>query len=139
MIDKVFVDTNVFVYSFDHEDLRKQQIAHSLIYEAGSTGALVLSTQVLQELYVSITQKIAYPLPREDALEAIRLWRNHTIVQITPDIIYESAELSAKMKLSFWDGLIVVSAQTQGCTTIYTEDLQDGQKIGGLTIRNPFK
>jgi len=97
----------------------------------------VISTQVLQEFYVAATKKLAAdPLAVKDILHSFR--RFETVV-ITPEIIKEAIDCSLISRLSFWDSLIVVAAESAPCEKIWTEDLNDGQIIRGVRIENPLK
>ena len=135
-----FVDTNVLVYRFDHDEPRKQDRARRLLDRDGRSGSLVLSTQVLQEFYVSVTRKLARKLPPEDALDAVRdLVAAFSIVQIDSDMVTDAISLSQEHGFSLWDALILHAAARGGCREVLTEDLQDGRKILGLEIVNPFR
>jgi predicted nucleic acid-binding protein len=97
----------------------------------------VLSTQVLQEFYVAATKKLgADPLAVKDILHSFR--RFETVV-ITPEIIKEAIDCSLINRLSFWNSLIVVTAESARCERIWTEDLNDSQVIRGVRIENPLK
>lgn len=139
MTDKVFFDSNVLVYAYDVADSRKQALAQRLLEQEGLLGSLVLSTQVLQEVYVTLTRKLIIPLPETAAVNILQALRSFTIVQVSVEVIMAAIHLSITAKLSFWDTLIIECAQLQGCKILYSEDLQDGRKFGEMTIVNPFK
>ena len=86
MSGNVFVDTNVFVYLFDADDPTRQDIARSLIDRLAKEATIVVSTQVLQEFYVSVTRKLAEPLPPQQAMEATRGLSTYRVVQLDPSI-----------------------------------------------------
>jgi predicted nucleic acid-binding protein len=98
-----------------------------------------LSTQVLQEFYVSVTRKLATPLDPEAAFQAVQDLAAFPIVQIDPSLILLAIQRSRKAKVSFWDALILEAALAAGATLLYSEDFQDGAVFGGLRIANPFK
>jgi len=134
-----FVDTNILVYAFDNSQSHKHQTAQLLLNELMEEDRLRISTQVLQELFVTLTRKVARPC---SAQEAIRIMNDLTawpVMVVDYDSIRTAGELIDRAKISFWDALIVVSAVKAGATTLYTEDLNDGQEILGVQIRNPFR
>jgi predicted nucleic acid-binding protein len=134
-----FVDTNVFVYALAADDERRSPVAQKLVRELMVTQALRTSTQVLQELFVTLTRKIRTSLTAEQALrylDQIAVWP----VMVTDyGAIRDAIELSAGASLSFWDALVVVAAARSGAKLLYTEDLQDGQSILGVEVVNPFR
>lgn len=133
---KVFIDTNILVYSLDKFDTEKQEKCRGLLH--AFTGDLlgVISTQVMQEFYVAATSKLgADALAVKDILHSFE--RFETII-ITPEIIKDAIDCSIINKLSFWDALIVAAAESAGCENLWTEDLNDGQVIRGVRVVNPF-
>ncbi len=134
-----FVDTNVFVYALAADDPKRSAVAQELIRELMTTGALHTSTQVLQELFVTLTRKIRTRLTPEQALrylDKIAVWR---VTAIDYGAIRAAAELSKNARLSFWDSLVIVAAARSGARRLYTEDLQHGQVVLGVEIVNPFR
>lgn len=138
MVARKFVDTNVLVYRFDHDEPAKRDQARQILDSEGREGRLVLSTQVLQEFYVSVTRKLARPLPESDALEAVRHLTAFPIVQVDSDLITDAIVLSRDHRISFWDALILHAAARGGCTEVLTEDLQNGWTVLDLEVVNPF-
>ncbi len=138
MSARKFMDTNVLVYRFDQDEAAKRDRARQILDEEGSAGRLVLSTQVLQEFYVSVTRKLSRPLPESEALEAVRHLSAFPVVQVDPDLITDAIVLSRDHRISFWDALILRAAERGGCVEVLTEDLQHGWKILGLEVVNPF-
>jgi predicted nucleic acid-binding protein len=135
---KVFIDTNILVYSLDQADPTKQKTARSILRslqnDDGDVG--VISTQVLQEFYVVCTAKL-----KVDPLLAKAIVRSLTgfeTVDITPQLILDGIDCSILYQLSFWDSLIVATAAAAQCDRILTEDLSHGQVICGVRIENPF-
>ncbi|MFU8856086.1 MAG: PIN domain-containing protein [Deferrisomatales bacterium] len=133
-----FFDTNILVYLFDAGSPEKQGAAREILEREVLEGRAVLSTQVLQELYVAVTRKLAAPLPPADAERAVRDLATLPTVQIDKDLILRGIRRSRASVLSFWDALILEAALEANATTLFTEDLQHGQVIGGLRIANPF-
>lgn len=134
-----FVDTNVLVYAYDHDEPEKRRQAKDLLRRIGRRGQLVISTQVLKEFYVSVTRKLRRPLSASDALEALEAWAALPTVQIDFPLIRAAAVTSHRHQLSFWDSLILESAALRGCKHVFSEDLQDGFEHKGLTVKNPFQ
>ena len=139
MKERVFLDTNVLVYLFDADDLAKQRRVQELLSNRELRAQLILSTQVLQEFYVSVTRKLGTPLDPEAAFQAVQDLAAFPVVQIDPPLILLAIQRSRKAKVSFWDALILEAALAAGATLLYSEDFQDGAVFGGLRIANPFK
>jgi predicted nucleic acid-binding protein len=133
-----FFDTNVVVYLFDGDAPEKQVRARELLAREVGKGQAVLSTQVLQEFYVTVTRKLTVPLSPDEALRALQDLAELPLVQVDADLITGAARRCARDQVSFWDGLILQAALRAGATVLYSEDLQDGRTIEGLRIRNPF-
>jgi predicted nucleic acid-binding protein len=138
MNDKAFFDTNVLVYVFDKNEPVKSTISKKLVHDYGSDGNLVLSTQVLQELYVTLTKVGRTLLTREDAEEIVNDFAEFPLVQVDKNIISRAMKRHQSKVFSFWDALIVETALQSGCSQLLSEDMQDGLEIDSLRIRNPF-
>ncbi len=138
MSGNVFVDTNVLVYLFDADDPTKQETARSLMDRLAKEATIVVSTQVLQEFYVSVTRKLAEPLPSQHAMEATRGLSTYRVVQLDPSMIFAAIALHEKEKTSFWDALIVRAALESGCELLMSEDMQHGRRFEDLKVDNPF-
>jgi predicted nucleic acid-binding protein len=137
MIAECVLDTNVLVYacSSAEEDAPKRARAIELI-EDGEFGT---SAQVLQEFYVSVTRKIRVPMPPAVALEWIEQLARQPCASIDATLVMRAVEISETFKISYWDGAIIAAADALGATTLYTEDLNDGQLYGNVRAVNPFK
>lgn len=136
---KMFIDTNILIYAFDVSAGKKHQVARHILSDLWNSGLGVLSTQVLQEFYVNVVQKIQKPIDQKMAKEIIRdLMKWHVVVN-NGDSILDAIDISEKYGYSFWDSLIIEAALTGGVSVLLSEDLQHGQVISGVTIRNPFK
>ncbi|MFP4309093.1 MAG: PIN domain-containing protein, partial [Desulfococcaceae bacterium] len=133
-----FFDTNVLVYLFDTDAPEKQEKSRILLENESQSGRLVISTQVLQEFYVTATRKLAEPLSAKEGEETIRHLSTFPVIQIEVEHILGAVQRSQALGFSFWDALIVETALSSGSTVLYTEDLQHGQIIEGLEIINPF-
>lgn len=137
--DKVFVDTNVIVYAYDKGSGEKHRIAADIMKDLWRSGLGTVSTQILQEFFVTLTKKISAPMDISVVRETIRRLSKWDVLLIDVDTIIRATELQERYKYSFWDSLIITSAITSGARTILSEDLADGQTIQGLTIKNPFR
>jgi predicted nucleic acid-binding protein len=114
-----FFDTNVLVYLFDWSSFRKRHRARDLFRERAARDEVLLSVQVLQELYVTLTRKLAHPVRADRAERLVR-------------------SFARRNQLSLWDALIVVAAKAGGASELLSEDLQSRQIIEGLRVVNPF-
>lgn len=134
-----FVDTNILVYAHGSSAGEKQVQAKALISNLWDSGAGCLSVQVLQEFYVTVTQKVRQPLQREVAtqiVEALSFWRVYA-----PDAkdVLAAIALQQRHQLSFWDAMIVYSAAQLGCQTLWSEGLGAGRFYEGVRVLNPFQ
>ena len=136
---KFFLDTNIFVYSFDARSPAKRGRALELIRQALLSGEGITSTQVVQEFLNVATRKFAVPMRAEEAGEYLRRVLN-PLCQVYPDLsLYEtSLEIQAETGYTFCDSLILAASIGSGCEVLYSEDLQAGQVVRGVRIVNPF-
>lgn len=132
-----FLDSNVLVYTDDHDAPAKQAIALALVEAGHADGNTFLSTQVLEEYFSAATRKLRVPVAVARA--KVELFARLQVGLIEVDDILAAIDLQRLHQLSFWDGLLVQSARRAGCAELLTEGLQDGRRIDGLVIRNPFK
>lgn len=131
-----FVDTNVIVYAHDRMDHAKCERARALLEQLARDGSLTVSTQVLQESYNALVRKgLAEP---SKALFAVEKLAASRVVGSNADFVLDALRLSLRFQLSVWDALIVQAALAARCTTLFTEDMQAGQRFGDLEIVNPF-
>jgi predicted nucleic acid-binding protein len=133
-----FVDTNVLVYAHDRSEPARQSVAQAVLEQLWVDRTGVLSTQVLQELYVVATRKLDPPMRRAAARELVALYGEWPVVQVDVALVVSASELEERHTLSFWDALIVEAARRAGATRLLTENLQQGRRIGGVSIENPF-
>ena len=133
-----FVDANVLVYAFDSSAGRKQQAAEALLQRLWESNTGCLSIQVLQEFFVTVTKKVAKPLPVEDATARIREFAAWRVFAPRADDVLAAIALHTQAKIGFWDAMIVLAAAESECDVLWTEDLNAGQSVRGVRIRNPF-
>jgi predicted nucleic acid-binding protein len=138
MSELVFFDTNVLVYLFDAGSPVKQKRAREILQGAVADGTAVLSSQVLQEFYVTVTRKLAPSVEEDTAEQAVR--DLGTLPVVTPDtsMILQAIARSKRKRMSFWDSLIIETALASGASILLSEDLQHDAVYDGVTIRNPF-
>lgn len=132
-----FLDTNILVYACDMDEPVKRKAARNLLLQDAGALAPCISTQVVQEFYVTATRKLNIaPLKARDIIHS---FRNMRMVSVDIADINKAIEGNILWQVSFWDSLIIVAAQKARCDILYTEDMNDGQRFDGLTVCNPFK
>ena len=137
MAARSFFDTNVLVYTDDHDAPGKQAKALELVERARLGGWGAVSTQVLQEYFVAATVKLR--LRPEIARRKVELFGRLDLVLIDLPDILAAIDLVRLHFIGFWDALILRAAHRAGCTVLLTEDLQHGASFDGIEIHNPFR
>lgn len=136
MSARSFLDANVLVYTDDAQAPEKQATALEIVERCRFGRVGVVSTQILQEYFVSATKKLR--VPPEIAKRKVELFGRFDLVQIGLEDILAAIDLHRLYQFSFWDALVVRAALRSGCSVLFSEDLQSGRKIDGLEIVNPF-
>jgi predicted nucleic acid-binding protein len=134
MPDKVFIDTNVLIYGYSEDEPNKRQQAIDCVLSAEAW----ISTQVLNETINVLKRKfsLSYSQIREAVQE---ISKGFPIILVSVNTIEMALNLAERYQYSYFDSLILASALEAGCQILYSEDLQDGQRIENqLTIVNPF-
>ena len=134
-----FVDTNVLLYAYDRGRPAKQAKAVALLKRLWEEGSGTLSLQVLQEFYVNVTRKLPESLEPEQAEAVVADFGTWKVYAPRFADVIKAIRLSQVHQLSFWDAMIVHSARALGCGVLWSEDLNPGQRFGGLEVRNPFQ
>lgn len=134
---RTFLDTNVLVYRMDPADPRKRAIADA-ITPGAQGGPLVVSTQVLIELYSVLTRKLRATVSIDEAQAAVAALAGVPTVPADAALVRAAVALSRSAQLSIWDAMIVAAAQAGRCTRLLTEDLSHGVTFGSVTVENPF-
>lgn len=132
----VFVDTTILIYSVSGNPVEaaKQRTAAEVL-----KGECVVSIQVLQEFFVQVTRPgRPHALPDALAEDFIATWMRFPVVDLTAAILRRALEVRRRYRFAYWDAAVVAAAEAGRCDEIATEDLSHGQKIGGITIVNPF-
>ncbi len=139
MSGKFFLDTNVFVYSFDLSSPKKAAQATKLIRKGIETRSGIVSYQVVQEFFNVALRRFAKPMSNADAEQYLATtFRPLLAVHSSPALYAEGLRILGRFRLAWYDSLIVASALESQCDVLYSEDFQDGQHIGNVIISNPF-
>ena len=134
---KSFLDTNILIYQMDNRDVVKQRRCRELVRAMVVRHEAVISTQILQEFYVACTAKLKVkPILVKGMIHG---FQNMEVVTVGSDLINEAIDTSIQYHISFWDSLVVVSAESAKCQYLVTEDLNEGQVIRNVKIQNPMK
>jgi len=138
MTDRVFVDTNVLVYTRDASEPSKQKEAMVWMPHLWRQKTGRLSFQILSEFYVTVTHKLEPGLDparaRED-VQALLAWR---LIPLDSPLMDGAWRIQDRYRLSWWDALVVSAAQASACRYLLTEDLQENQSVGDIKVINPF-
>lgn len=139
MRDRFFLDTNIFVYSFDGQAPQKSLRATELIRGALATGKGIVSYQVVQEFFNVALRRFSQPMAVSDAEQYLAVtFRPLLAVHSFYSLYGDALRLGGKYGLPWYDALIVASAIEGRCSVLYSEDFQHGQEFGDLRIENPF-
>ena len=136
MNDRSFFDTNILVYADDKAAPAKQRRAIELVALHRRAGTGVLSLQVLQEYFVTVTRKLR--VDAQVARRKVELLAEFDVVAPDLDDILAAIDLHRLLGFSFWDALVLRTAKEAACTVLLSEDLQPGRTIDGVQIVNPF-
>lgn len=134
---EVFLDTNVVAYAVDttRGAAHKRQIARKILRD----GGFGLSTQVLQDFYVTVTKKLKRPLSVSTAARWVDQLCKAELVTLDTSLIKLAIAYSNRYQISYWDGAIIAAAEALGAQVVYSEDLNHGQTYGSVKVVNPFK
>jgi predicted nucleic acid-binding protein len=139
MSDRFFLDTNIFVYSFDQSAPVKSRRATQLIRTALTTQKGVISYQVVQEFFNVAIRRFAQPMQTADAEQYLgTVFRPLLSIHSSQALYVEALHLQSQSGLSWYDSLIVAAANQARCELLYTEDLRHGHRFGNLQVANPF-
>ena len=139
MSDRFFLDTNVFVSSFDKSAPKKAARAGELIRRAIETQQGMVSYQVVQEFFNVALRRFAEPMSCAEAEQYLSTTFHPLLALHSSHGLYSRAlQLASTNSLSWYDSLIVASAIEGRCRVLCSEDFQHGQRFGALRIENPF-
>ncbi len=132
-----FIDTNIFVYTDDASNPKKQSRAIELISQLQESGTGIVSLQVLQEYFAIATRKLG--VPSEIAQRKVEIMGRMPLVRFHLEDVVRAIELHRLHHISFWDAMIIHAAHISGAEVLYSEDLQQDWRIGSLRVVNPFR
>ena len=133
---KTFIDTNVLFYSVDTQDARKHKTAVEVVGRLAARREATISAQVANEFASNLVKKLGKS--PASALGYCQGLRKFDYVPTTLETLGRALLLMQTASLSFWDAAILASTIDAGCSVLLTEDLNHGQTIAGVHIRNPF-
>jgi len=136
---KVFLDTNVIIYAYDSSAGKKHEVAREVLTELWESGLGVISTQVLQELFINVTKKIPKPIDIDLAKGIIEDFLRWDVVVNDGESLLDAIDILVEYNYSFWDSMIIQAAVKGGAELLLTEDLEHGKVVKGVEIRNPYK
>jgi predicted nucleic acid-binding protein len=136
-VSSVFFDSNVLLYAHDESDAAKRSSAELWLSEITLRECAATNLQVLNEVSNVLFKK------RRDlsAEEVFSIVDDFAVLGASPMIwreVLAARSIRGSTGYSWWDCLLLASALELGCSHFLSEDLQDGQQIGDLTIINPF-
>jgi predicted nucleic acid-binding protein len=133
MKDRAFIDSNIFLYAFSNKDKSKQTISAEIIQQNN-----IISVQIINEVSNNMLKKLNFS-NQEIQKFIVNCYNKYEVVNLSKNILINSAKLRDNHKLSYYDSLILSTAIYSDCDVLYSEDMQHNQKIENLTIINPFK
>ena len=135
-MSKIFIDTNIFIYTLDQKDEKKRDLARKMVKKVVESHQPVISTQVIKEFYVVASNKLkADPIVVKNI---IHNFHNMEIVNNDLELIEQAIDISILSQLSFWDSLVIAAAEKANCEYVLSEDLNSGQSYRGVKVLNPF-
>jgi predicted nucleic acid-binding protein len=133
---KVFIDSNFFIYLLNKDEAVKRQKCADLLLTLEKTSTIVISTQVVKEVSAVLLRKYHYPV--DDLKVLLSQMEQFEVVETPVSVIRNGVDIMQSYRLSFWDALICAASANAKCTTIITEDMNNGQQILGMKIQSPF-
>jgi predicted nucleic acid-binding protein len=132
-----FLDSNILVYAYDRSDARKAARARGLVRRAVA-GEIIASSQVLGEFAATLLHKSSPALSFHVVASILDALGPIALVPLDAGTIRLAVQAQGKYGVHFHDGLILAAAERGGCTRIWSEDLNAGQKYFGIEVVNPF-
>lgn len=136
MLDRIFIDSNIWIYLFVPEDDKKSEITREYISNNVNNHLFVISHQVINEV-CSVLKKKSFT-ENEIRQVASDMTGLCEVCSNSDDIIFLASEIREMHSFSFWDSLIIANALVADCTLLVSEDMQNGRTIGKLLIKNIF-
>ncbi len=139
MAARSFLDTNVFAYSFDETSPQKRKRSIQLIGDSIASRTAIVSFQVVQEFFNVACRRFKHPMTEPEAQQYLStVFKPLLAIHSSPALYGDALRIFSRYRLSWYDSLIVAAAREGGCSTLYSEDLQDGLAVGETTVKNPF-
>ncbi len=138
MSDKCFVDTNILMYAHDTAAGTKHKVARELLEDLWRTRSGIVSTQVLQELCVSLRRKAGRPADFKTVRDIVTDYLAWDVYVNTGESVLQALEIAERYRISFWDALVIQAAEASGAAVLYSEDLSSAQVYRGVRVVNPF-
>ena len=135
---KTFVDTHVIIYAYDVSAGDKHRAAARILSGLWESGNGMVSTQVLQEFFAGVTRNLPKTIEKDLAKDIVKDLLKWQVVVNTGEFILDAIDVCLRFGYSFWDAMIIEAAIKGGAALLLSENLHDGQVIGGVEIRNPF-
>lgn len=134
MTDRIFLDSNIWVYFFTKNDLIKRMTVSEYIGKGMENSRFVLSYQVVNEVCCTLKKKkYSESVLRRVADDMMAMCE---VCNYSDEIIFLASELRERFLFSYWDSQIVASALISNCNILASEDMQDGLKIDNMIILN---
>ena len=133
---RVFVDTNVLLYSIDATDPVKQAAAHDWLEFLWQDGSGRISWQVLHEFFVNAVRKMKIPSEDVRPVETLTWW---SPVDSSLGLLRRAWYWTDTAGVPYWDGLILAAAESSGCELLLSEDFQSGRRFDSILVVNPFQ
>ena len=137
MSERVFVDTNIWVYAVDRSEPVKRERARAALAPR-QDAHITVSSQVLTEFYTVVTRKLASPLSIGQAAQMVDRLSQLPVVSVDADLVLRAIQGSRTWGISLWDALIIGAAEVAGCDVVLSEDLADGATYGSVRVSNPL-
>jgi predicted nucleic acid-binding protein len=134
-----FVDTNILVYAHDKSAGRRHEIAKALVSTLWEQKNAAISTQVLQEFYATVSKNVLNPGDSKTARRWLTNYLQWQVIDNDGASVLRAIDIEQRHQLSFWDAMIVQAAILSGAKTLFSEDLNNGQKYGRVTVQDPFQ
>lgn len=135
IVTRVFLDTNVLAYLFDNREPKKRLRAQQVLLRERD---LVVSTQVMLELFAILTRKFDPPLSAAEGERVLRSLQKFEVVTADANLVLRAARTVTEQQLSIWDAMVLEAAHSGGCAELWSEDFSAGAKLRGVQIVNPF-
>jgi predicted nucleic acid-binding protein len=137
---RFFLDTNIFVYSFDQTAPQKSARAAELIRQAVRSRNGIVSYQIVQQFFNVALHRFAHPMTAAEAEQYLATTLRPLMAVNSSALLYaEALRLSSSYSLSWYDSVVVAAAIEGGAHVLYSEDFQHGQVFGNLRVENPFQ